>query len=782
MVQSKWFRTVVGRSVCMKTQKSFGVLIAMLCLLLCGCGADGGQVNVETSEGAAQEGYYRISETVLPDPDLALAGELAQDGWVREPDQDFIEGKVYRIAQAWGTLNGIEQTTGYYLQILDSPYQEWKTLLVSSATWDESLEYEGFQYQPWEIVTAVGNEVYCIVRKIDDNGNPILCLGKIRLSEEEEAAEDIGQQTAESDSRDSGKEAQKVPDGTLLGEVPKELKDGRLFLTKAGAWYGYQESGTKIWTLDETLQIQDARLADGRVLGLLEDAEGSVFWYGESENGFCIRRADSGETVVNVGASVSADALTQGEDGSFYFADTREIGKMSKEGETTIQVDFFEHAYLPEEILGIRAAGEEAIAVLCLLDGERCLLTCVRCEGVPAKKETVVLAMGEEIPVLMDFVSRFNRQSEQYRIAVRLYEGNESGPEFMDKIQMEITAGEGPDLLMNGQIDAADMAENGYLLALDELFADGGELWTAAVESGKIGGIQYGVPYAAQLYFPTFSGTLTDGRSGWTLEEFMEAVRKSDAEILQYGFGGTEIVVNYGLYDNENTELIDWERGESHLTEPLFLSLLGFAAEYADTGKIPQGEVGEALESGRIAAEGSFLIELSELNYREACFAGNPADIGFPRSSGNGIYLTPNMLYVNANSAVPEGAKAFLRFLISEESQLRYVGRSVSGAALLPVREDALEKLLTREEMQSGEEIMAHSSTGVSYAKTGLSEENQARFWELVEKAEPGNWYAAEILDLIYEELDPYFAGQRSAEEAAKNLDNRVQLYLDERK
>lgn len=140
MVQSKWFRTDVGRSVCMKTQKKFGVLIAALCLLLCGCGADGGQVNVETSEGAAQEGYYRISETVLPDPDLALAGELAQDGWVREPDQDFIEGKVYRIAQVWGTLNGIEQTTGYYLQILDSPYQEWKTLLVSSATWDESLE------------------------------------------------------------------------------------------------------------------------------------------------------------------------------------------------------------------------------------------------------------------------------------------------------------------------------------------------------------------------------------------------------------------------------------------------------------------------------------------------------------------------------------------------------------------------------------------------------------------------------------------------------------------
>lgn len=768
----------------MKTQKSFGLLIAALCLLLCGCGADGGQENVETSEDAAQEGYYRISETVLPDPDLALAGELAQDGWIRELDQDFIEGKVYRIAQIWGTLNGIEQTTGYYLQILDSPYQEWKTFLVPSVTWDETLEYEGFQYQPWEIVAAVGNEVYCIVRKMDDNGNPILCLGEILLSEAEEAAEDMGQQTAEDASGDNGKEAQKVPDGMLLGEVPEELKDGKLFRTKAGVWYGYPASGTKIWTLDEALQIQDTKLTDGRIFGLLEDAAGSVFLYGESENGFCIRRADSGEAVVNVGAAVSADAWTQGADGSLYFADTRGIGKVTADGGIVQLPDFFEHAYLPEEILGIRAAGEEEVDVLCLLDGEKCLLICVKCEGVPAQKETVVLAMGEEIPALMDFVTRFNRQNEQYRIAVRLRESNETGPEFMDKLQMEITAGKGPDLLMNGQIDAADMAGNGYLLAVDDIFADGGELWTAAVESGKIDGIQYGVPYAAQLYFPTFSGTLTDGRSSWTLEEFMQTVRKSDAEILQYGFGGTEIVINYGLYDNANTELIDWERGESHLTEPLFLSLLEFAADYADTGKIPKEEVGEALASGRIAAEGSVLLELSGLNYREACFAGNPANIGFPRSSGNGVYLTPNMLYVNANSAVPEGAKAFLRFLISEESQLRYVGRSASGAgaSLLPVRKDALEKLLAGKGMERMEETVARSDTGVSYSMTGLSELQQERFWELVEKAEPGNWYAAEISDLIYEELEPYFAGQRSAEEAAKNLDNRVQLYLDERK
>ena len=777
----------------MKTRKRLlgnYLLFVMILLLLSGCGSNGGQENVGKSEDAAQQFYYRIAETVLPNPDLALVGEMAEQGWVRELDQAFIGGSLYRIAQVWGTLNGVEQTTGYYLQILENPYEEWKTISVPSVTWDETLEYEGFQYQLWEIVTADDNWIFCVVHRLDDNLNLIPCLGEIKLSGMKEAQNENGEGTVggagENLTEDGGKAKSECPDGTLLGELPEELREAKLFRTKAGAWYGYQDSGAgKIWTLDDNLQIQDTENVNGRIYGLLEHtATGRLFWYGESESGYCIQNMNDDRAVWGAAGALYFDGVTQGEDGCFYFANIREIDKVTADGETSVLVDFFENAYLPEEIMGILTTEDDTIAVYCLIDGERCLLRAVRQEGVPVMKETVVLAMGEEIPVLMDFVTRFNRQSEQYQITVRLHENNETGLEFIDKIKMEMTAGEEPDLLMNGQIDAADMAENGYLLALEDILTDDGKVWAAAVESGKIGGVQYGIPYAAQLYFPTFSESLADGRDSWTLEEFMDTVRASDAEILQYGFGGTDIVVNYGLYDNANTGLIDWGQGESHLTEALFLSLLEFAADYADNGKLPKEEVGEALEEGRIAAEGSFFIELSEMNYREACFAVEPSDIGFPRSAGKGIYLTPNMLYINANSAVQEGAKAFLRFLISEGSQLRYVERCASGTgtALLPVRTDALEKLVALKGMENPEETLMRRDTGISYSRTGLSELQQERFWELVENAKPGNWYVTEIMDIVYEELEPYFAGQRSAVEAAKNLDNRVQLYLDERK
>ena len=37
------------------------------------------------------------------------------------------------------------------------------------------------------------------------------------------------------------------------------------------------------------------------------------------------------------------------------------------------------------------------------------------------------------------------------------------------------------------------------------------------------------------------------------------------------------------------------------------------------------------------------------------------------------------------------------------------------------------------------------------------------------------------ISDIVYEETAPFFEGKKTAEEVAKIIDNRVQLYLDEK-
>lgn len=752
----------------MKRWSCFGVriLISFLLLFLTGCGAGNGEEDAEAkTESNTPQTYYRIQETAIPDPDTALAEELTGNGWVRELDMQFAEGRLYRLAQAWGTVDGIEQTTGYYLQILEEPYSAWENDSIPSKLWDDTLEYEGWQYQPEKITAVTEDEIYLVVQKIELTGGQLQqvpYLGGIRLCMNEE----------------TGK-----PEGTLLGVLPDGVREENLYRSREGIWYSYRTSGSKITVLDEMLQVKEGRRVDGKIDGLLDGSgDDGILWYGSREDSFGIWTTDN--TAAFLGVIRNTDfyyLVTEGENGSFYGTDTKGIWKAAADTEPVRICSFFENGYILDEVQAIRVLDEDRMELLVRLDGSRALLHMVKQEGVQAKKEEIVLALGDENPLLMDYVSKFNRRSETYRVTVRLQEANETGQEFIDRLQMELAAGRGPDLLMNGQIDAADMARNGYLQELTGILDDGDGLWTAAMECGKIDGVIYGIPYAGQLFFTTYSEKLTGGRESWTIREFMQAVEASDAEILQYGLSGADIVFYYGLLDNENAELIDWENGESHLTEDLFLEILAFASRYADRGQIPQEDVGDALREGRIAAVGSVCLELSELNYLEACFEGEPANIGFPRSEGNGIYVTPNMLYVNAGSKGKDGAYEFLRFLVSEEGQRRYVerNRSGGGVSLMPIRLDILDEM-TALEMRKAGETTARSATGVLFVKDGFTQEQKERFDRLLEKAEPGNWHAAEIMSIVYEELEPYFAGQRTAAEAAANLDNRVQLYLDE--
>lgn len=744
------------------------IIIPFLLFSLTGCGAGNGAEDAEANaESNMPQTYYRIQETAIPDPDTALAEELTGNGWVRELDMQFAEGRLYRLAQAWGTVDGIEQTTGYYLQILEEPYSAWENSSIPSIVWDDTLEYEGWQYQPEKIAAVTEDEVYLVVQKIEMAGGQfqqVPYLGSLRLWRNEE----------------TGK-----PEGTLLGVLPDEVREENLYRSREGIWYSYRTSGSKITVLDEMLQVKEGRRVDGKIDGLLDGTEGDgILWYGSREDSFGIWTTDN--TAAFSGVIRNTDSyylVTESGNGSFYGADIKGIWKAAADTEPELICSFFENGYILDEVQAIRVTDEDWMELLVRLDGSEVLLRMEKQEGVQAEKEEIVLALGDENPLLMDYVSKFNRRNENYRVTVRLQEANETGQEFIDRLQMELAAGRGADLLMNGQIDATAMARNGYLQELTDILDDEDGLWTAAMECGRIDGVTYGIPYAGQLFFATYSEKLTGGRENWTIREFMQAVEASDAEILQYGFSGADIVFYYGLLDNDNAELIDWENGESHLTEDLFLEILGFASRYADRGQIPQEDVGEALKEGRIAAEGSVCLELSELNYREACFEGEPANIGFPRSEGNGIYVTPNMLYVNAGSEVKDGAYEFLRFLVSEEGQRRYVERNRAGdsASLMPVRLELLEEM-TALEMRKAGETTARSATGVLFAKDGFTQAQKERFDRLLERAEPGDWHAAEIMSIVYEELEPYFAGQRTAAEAAANLDNRVQLYMDERK
>lgn len=277
----------------------------------------------------------------------------------------------------------------------------------------------------------------------------------------------------------------------------------------------------------------------------------------------------------------------------------------------------------------------------------------------------------------------------------------------------------------------------------------------------------------------------------------MTAVKASGVKLLQPDCSSMSIVIDYALWDNSNTAYIDWEKGESHLTEKPFLDLLAFAKKYGDSE-------GQRHEAGRLITEGeAFCVaetmsETHRMNYLYACFQDSPALIGYPRTEGNGIYVSCRELYVSVYSGCKEGAKEFLRYLISKEVQSKYILYSVEedvnnagmGVQLygykadFPVHLEAFKVLLDKtQELDTGEFSVysTREENGVRYLPAPYTEEMEQWFYFLLENAQPAKFYVSAISGMVSEELALYFAGDVTAEQATEKLDNRVQLYLNER-
>lgn len=133
--------------------------------------------------------------------------------------------------------------------------------------------------------------------------------------------------------------------------------------------------------------------------------------------------------------------------------------------------------------------------------------------------------------------------------------------------------------------------------------------------------------------------------------------------------------------------------------------------------------------------------------------------------------------YINAASPHTEGALDFIGYLLEEEQQRRMV----LGFGHFPVKQE----LLTRMWTEAKEEVlgdMVYEKNDIQYAPRLMTDEEEQIFWEMLESSPPIYYkWQNEIWDIVEEEATPFFCGDKPAEEAARAIDNRVQLYLDER-
>lgn len=400
--------------------------------------------------------------------------------------------------------------------------------------------------------------------------------------------------------------------------------------------------------------------------------------------------------------------------------------------------------------------------------------------------EKMVLTLGTLYPTeeLSEMISRYNKQQTDVRITIVPYwEEGLDYEEARTKLYMDIITGDAPDLLNVSDLDYSVLAEKDIFVDLYTCMEQDEELQKTDLIASVIQPYErnsklYALAPAFQIYTMLGRSEVTQGASGVSLKQFYNLLKKADMDLSNVGGFSADEPVLVTLCTFGMDELIDWDKGTCDFEGQYFQDILEFVREYE---ACKAERVGKSISGGEIAIIGSSIFNVSDYQIACARFGEKLSAIGYPTSSGSGtaVGLRGAKLAINAQEEHIKEAWEFVKY---------YTLNGYDGNGF-PVLNSLFEETL-----QEAQEPMwvTEGSVTVPVARGSYRQgddiisvyeadsEDVALIRDLVENATNVFEYDTAILDIIQEEAEYYFSGQKSMKQVTKIIQNRVELYLSE--
>lgn len=449
-------------------------------------------------------------------------------------------------------------------------------------------------------------------------------------------------------------------------------------------------------------------------------------------------------------------------------------------------------------------------SIMALMPGGQGELLFCTCEATGGELQVFTLSNQERETVeeirMVYLTEDFRGQATE--IAVEYSLGHQECPiraetpagdeeDFRNKILMELAAGKGPELMWVSLEDLDALSEKGILMDMRELIPEElmEQIFPNIIEAGSVDGTM--VALAPQFTVSSFAVSYQVWeKDSWTLQEFLDLVESGDdwRYMVTYPiFGALPMVCLRSIIPNlEETPFLDMEQRKAHFDNEEFIRALELCKKFGAKEDDPRFDHDE---SWRMLKEGECVVQCQNMYEGFPGFSRWMAEngdschfVGTPGSGTSGwIEIHEGFLAVNAKAEHIEGIKEYIALLLNDENQLHMQACNVR----MDVTLDCLEMVptvpgideATGERIQLYEPRMKIDEGSVLMIelkpdKTSYLEE----YMDFLENAVINRGWPVQIDKIMVEELQPYFTGDREVEDAVKNLQNRVQLYLDERK
>lgn len=396
------------------------------------------------------------------------------------------------------------------------------------------------------------------------------------------------------------------------------------------------------------------------------------------------------------------------------------------------------------------------------------------------------------------FVGEFNRLHPGVKINLQLPGSWEERDSSWTRVQADLVAGNGPDLLMAMPAQLRTLQEKGLLTELSQILDQDTkeQLFTGVHEYGMMDGGLYSISHTATATTLFVSDKLWP-EDTWTWEDVVALLEEEEQaghpvqSILNDPFGGNltgrYLLCDFFLADLEHCSLLDLKEGNAYFDTEEFCHLLEVCKRYAQTSSLGNSinMDAELAAARKRLKEGEILCYKpleSSGNFRRFCedMAGLGEGyhmVGYPTGGGSGNFLSCyEGIAICAGTEHAELAAEFVNYVVSRRSQEK---------TDYPVRRDTFtERVLERIDYkrpdakpivflrtpQGAMEIDAKPD-GTSY----LSE-----YLAFMDNCRTSTGVTAPIEEIIQEEADAFFAGDKDARTVAGIIQSRVQLYLNE--
>lgn len=404
------------------------------------------------------------------------------------------------------------------------------------------------------------------------------------------------------------------------------------------------------------------------------------------------------------------------------------------------------------------------------------------------QKKTITLAMLTMNYNSREQVIKFNRTNDEYRINIKTYVNDDysNWEEAQTQFKTDVAAGTAGDFFVadSNNIDVNNLIAKGALADLTDLIDKDAELnrddfIPNILDILSVDGKLYSV--AESFNVQTLVGKVSDVGSGksWTFKEVMELAKlHPDALLMQYmtKTDGLNNMVRYSMDSFYNSET-----GECKFDSDDFISLLELCNTFPkeiDYDSEQNTSLPSLIRSGKVLLADVYMSNFDDVQLYTKLYEEPVNFIGYPTNNGSGSVVGFNNRFcIAAKSKNKEGAWAFIRNFLLPDAQAKLDWN-------LPVNKAAFEqKIADAMDPKNADEngvvnMWMYDDTQVEIGP--LTEDEAQTVRDIVYGATSEASYDEDLLNIISEEAEYYFNGEKSAQEIAGVIQSRAQLYIDE--